>query len=183
MEFITAFDTRILETLYTLRDPQLAQLFSWITELGSTTVMVALVLLVTGALVLRKRYGELAGFATAMIGASIVFPLKHIVERARPDEIFQVYLETGFSFPSGHAAKALVFYGFLAWLLARSQSSVWQRTATTASAVFIIGAIGLSRLYLGLHWTSDVLAGFAIGGFFAWLGVFVAKKLERSAHK
>jgi undecaprenyl-diphosphatase len=90
--------------------------------------------------------------------------LKWSLERERPLNIYSGH-ET-FSFPSGHATTAMMVYGFLAFLLARGRPRHWRALLLSLAGVLIV-AIGLSRLYLGMHWLSDVVAGFALG--LAWI--------------
>jgi len=142
--------------------------------IGGLTLCISLVL------ALRARFAELAGLVISVaLSAGAVYIIKHLVERARPNETFQAYIETGFSFPSGHATMALVLYGFVAWLLWRNTSTIFWRVALSTTAVIVVGTIGFSRLYLGVHWASDVLAGFFLAGFFVWMGIVIAKRFER----
>lgn len=177
---IALFDASVLKALYAMRDPMTAQVFIWVTELGSTTMILGLTIVVGLLFILLRRFPRFLGFAVAVGGtAATVFLLKEIIHRARPDEAFQAYLETGFSLPSGHTALSLAFYGFLAWIL---WHSIPQKNLRVLSLVFLsalIIAIGFSRLYLGVHWMSDVAASAAIAVFFLWTGITIEKKLER----
>jgi len=179
-EIITSIDQTVLESLYAIRDISTVYMLIWITELGGLVVISGLTLCIALALTLKARFAELAGLIISVaLSVGAVYTIKHLVERARPNETFQAYIETGFSFPSGHATMALALYGFIVWLLWRNASTVFWRVALPTSAVIIIGIIGFSRLYLGLHWASDVLAGFALAGFFVRLGIIVVKRFER----
>lgn len=179
-EIITFIDQTVLESLYAIRDISTVYMLIWITELGSKIVIGGLTLCIILVLALRARFVELAGLIISVAGsAGTVYIIKNLVGRARPNETFQAYLETGFSFPSGHATMALALYGFVAWILWHNASTVFWRVALPTAAAIIVGTIGFSRLYLGLHWASDVLAGFALAGFFVWMGIFFIKKFER----
>lgn len=181
MDVIASFDMRVLEALYAVRDPVCVQAFIWITELGSTTVISGLTICTVLILGVRGHIGYLSGIIVTVAGSEgTVFLLKELFERARPDAVFQAYLETGFSFPSGHTALSFAFYGFLAWMLWNTVSSKKLRIVSLIVLAILVPAIGFSRLYLGVHWMSDVLASYFIAGFFLWLGIVVAKKLRTS---
>ena len=92
--------------------------------------------------------------------------LKRIFERVRPD-IFPVIAESGYSFPSGHAMGAICFYGILAYFAGLGLRSKPLRWGLMAAAGIYILLIGLSRVYLGVHYPTDILAGYAAGA--TWL--------------
>mgnify|MGYP003299002075 CR=1 FL=1 len=99
--------------------------------------------------------------------------------RARPEDI-NLIIESGFSFPSGHSMVSLAFYGFFIYLLYHQKWSKIKRLLTCIPLVILVFMIGLSRIYLGVHYASDVLAGFALA--MAYLIIFIKlfyKKMER----
>ena len=101
------------------------------------------------------------------IGLSLV---KEIVQRPRPDESIRLVTESGYSFPSGHSMVSMAFYGFLLWLVWRYEKDpVVKRICMWGYAALIL-LVGISRIYLGVHYASDVLAGFCVS--VAWLGVY-----------
>ena len=176
---MSGIDASVLHALYALRDPSAVQTFIWITELGSTVLIGGIALTAGLWLLLREHISYFAGLCVSVLGtAGFVFALKELIERARPDVMYQAYLESGYSFPSGHAAMSLALYGFLAYLawknLPRKQSIV-----IIVLAIALTGLIGLSRLYLGLHFLSDVLGGYAIAALFLGLGIWVSERLSR----
>lgn len=138
------------------------------TDLGAAGVLVPLVL--AAGLAWRWRRGTwrpLGLLAGAAAGAWMVqVAVKQLVERPRPPAGLALSHATGFAFPSGHATDAAAVYGILAVLLARSGRRA-ARVAAWAAAAGLIALVGLSRLYLGVHWLSDVVAGAALG--IAWL--------------
>lgn len=137
------------------------------TELGGARVCVAIGVAVFAWLAWRRDWAAAAYWAGALIGARLcVMVLKVVFERARPASIYGG-LES-FSFPSGHATSSMVTYGFLAFLLCMRQR--WRvRVPVIAVTVVLVTLIGLSRLYLGMHWLSDVAAGYALG--LAWIAL------------
>jgi undecaprenyl-diphosphatase len=97
-----------------------------------------------------------------MAGAVILnFVLKTSFARTRPLPFFDTPLPSSYSFPSGHALFALCFYGVLAWLIAAGIRSQALRISIWTVAVLLVLLIGLSRIYLGVHYPSDVIAGYA----------------------
>ncbi|MGO4327318.1 phosphatase PAP2 family protein [Cupriavidus sp. 2TAF22] len=136
-----------------------------ITELGGARVSVAVGVTVFAWLAWRRAWVAAAYWVGALVGArACVMVLKLVLERSRPASIYGG-LES-FSFPSGHATSSMVTYGFLAFLLCLRQP--WRiRMPVVALTAVAVTLICLSRLYLGMHWLSDVLAGCALG--LAWI--------------
>ena len=93
--------------------------------------------------------------------------LKDFFMRFRPGIELQLVSENSFSFPSGHAMMAIAFWGALAYLLSKNFSEQWQKTVVIAGGCALIFAISTSRLYLGVHWPTDILGSWILGG--AWL--------------
>lgn len=97
--------------------------------------------------------------------------LKELVQRPRPEDI-NLVVETGFSFPSGHSMVAMAFFGLLVWLVWHYEKDRTMRLACCTGFSLIILLIGISRIYLGVHYASDVLAGFCIS--LAWLAMYTS---------
>ncbi|RSL33993.1 phosphatase PAP2 family protein [Salibacterium salarium] len=152
-----------------IQAPWLSQTMGWITELGSVTWLVTASLLVCVLIffVYKRRMWRILYFATAMIGISVLTKLlKLTFERRRPD-LLEEFDGTGFSFPSGHSTGPIVFYGFLIYLVAKSQWSSWIKWILSGVLSTLVLLIGFSRVYLSVHYVTDVLAGFALG--LSWL--------------
>jgi len=150
-----------------------------VTWLGSTVVLIPLVLIVGGYFVLRRRdWKPLGKLGATLLGAVLLYDLvKHLVARARPPARFEVgYRFSGFAFPSGHAAQGLAVWGMLALLTAGAMPK--RRYVPFVVALLIVLLVGTSRIYLGAHWLSDVLGGYALGGL--WLSLLVTAMLVRS---
>ena len=145
-----------------------------VTELGSTTAMMILaIVLLLSELIARRPWSGITGAATiglASLGNELV---KGLMARARPDLIQPIVVERGYSFPSGHAALSMVGYGVAALLVARSGAPRGVKVAVAIAAGSLVALIGISRVYLGAHFPTDVLAGWLAGGavvmLFAWL--------------
>jgi membrane protein DedA with SNARE-associated domain/membrane-associated phospholipid phosphatase len=147
-----------------------------VTWLGSSVVLVPLLVAVGALFLIRKRdwrpgLALVAAFGGAVVLYNIVKP---VVERPRPPVAHLIGAATGFSFPSGHATGAIALWGMLA-------AVVWARGSSPARglvwpvAIAIVGAVGASRLYLGAHWFTDVLGGYALGGM--WLAILLGAML------
>jgi undecaprenyl-diphosphatase len=145
-----------------------------ITALGSTSVLTLIVILaVSYLLAIRRRLVAIILVASVGGGALLNFLLKASVARPRPDLVAHLVKETSLSFPSGHSANSAVIYLTLAILLASTQTQVRVRWLIIICALLITMIIGLSRVYLGVHWPSDVVAGWAIGATWALFCWFV----------
>lgn len=95
--------------------------------------------------------------------------LKFVIQRPRPDG-FRLATVSGFSFPSGHSMVAMAFFGLLAWFVWRYEKDPRMRRWLVAGFAFVIVMVGLSRVYLGVHYASDVLGGFCVS--MAWLALY-----------
>jgi undecaprenyl-diphosphatase len=128
------------------------------------------------ALALLRRRIEAAWLAAALCGAMLLDPLlKALLHRPRPTIISHLTEASGSSFPSGHALVAAAAYLTLGAMIARHAQSRAGKAAVMAAAVLLVGLIGISRVYLGVHWPSDVIAGWTFGGAWA-LAVMMAKE-------
>jgi undecaprenyl-diphosphatase len=171
-EPIATVDKWVLNHVLYFRTPSLNIIMIIITQLGEwLTVTIASVPIVV-FLILKKRFGSLIGYITAVVGGSILdFILKQFIQRTRPISDATLIEVGGFSFPSGHAMLSMVFYGMISYFLIRYIKSWKYRILIVISVGFLIFLIGLSRIYLQVHYLSDVLAGYS-GGFF-WLTICV----------
>jgi membrane-associated phospholipid phosphatase len=161
-----SFDKTLLLGIRQWANPVLDSLMLKITHLGDPGFIIGVVLASLIWLWWKQCYLQAKMFAVACLGALILNQgLKLLFAKARPVLWQQLITETSFSFPSGHALGSIVIYGFLAYLLA-TQLPRFSRWIYVAS-IGVIAAIGFSRLYLGVHWPTDVLAGYAVG--FLWL--------------
>jgi membrane-associated phospholipid phosphatase len=150
-----------------VRDPALdgpLGFLATITELGSTgaVTIVAGITLAVGALVGPWRHGAL-GAATIAAASVAVQVTKAGIRRERPDVLDPLVVEHGFSFPSGHATLSMVGYGTLAILVSRSRLPVAARILFMGLAGVVVFLVGLSRVWLGAHYPSDVVAGWTTG--------------------
>lgn len=141
-----------------------ADAMKWITHLGSTPVVVTALALTAAIDYIRRRSLEVFVFVAAIALGEILLNnlLKLIVHRERPS-VLRLVSAHGYSFPSGHTAAATAGWLAIALILGRNQSRV-TRAVLTGVAVLIAIAVATSRALLGVHWLTDVIAGFALGG-------------------
>ncbi|MEH2289857.1 phosphatase PAP2 family protein [Nostoc sp.] len=171
------FDTTFLLWLHQFANPNLDNLMVFITNLGnpSTVVVVAGISIL---LLWWRRYQEEAkAFVFACLGGLILNTgLKLFFSKPRPELWHRLISEKSFSFPSGHALGSMVLYGFIAYELAIHYPTFSK--VIYSWTVILIAAIGISRLYLGVHWPTDIIAGYGVG--FLWLMICITMlKLQK----
>ena len=165
-EQTTELDTAILQSIYELHTPLLNQIMTGITFLGNGSTLIFISCIVMIFLLLSRKF--VSAFTLIIVtsgGIGLNVCLKNIFARVRPALWERVVEVDVFSFPSGHAMVSLVVYGFIGYLLIanfRPFSSV-----ILFFTALLILAIGFSRLYLGVHWPTDIIAGYAAG--LVWL--------------
>lgn len=174
---IIAADIRIANLIPLFRSPELIKFFFWITLLGKWQVLLGFMGAVIGTLwILEKRWYIIPLFLS-FAGSEVFTTLgKTIFHRPRPD--LQVYAEHSFSFPSGHATLAVSFYGFITYLLISSVSGWRAKVNLFFGGVIVIFLIGVSRLYLGVHYLSDVWSGYLVGALWLLIGISLSKYLQ-----
>ncbi len=161
---IQRIDAAVYEWFGSRRTPFTSALFVTITTVGGAVGMAALVATVLAVLITRRRFRWAAYLAITSAGGALLNQLlKFHFVRQRPDLKAAVLGAMGYSFPSGHAMSGTIILGALAYLAARSIREWKNKSAALAALATLALAIGVSRVYLGVHWTSDVGAGFAAG--------------------
>lgn len=167
------FDEGVIASV---RSEPLVAPFGWLhaaTDLGSTA-WVAMLAIAVGIVEIaagRLRVG-LAAAATIGLASLANSSLKLVVARARPDDMAPIVVEPGYSFPSGHSISAMVAYGVIAILVGRSGLPLVLRVTVVGLLASLVVVVGLSRVYLGAHYPTDVLGGWLMG--FAWVTLFAA---------
>ncbi|MBM6576443.1 phosphatase PAP2 family protein [Microvirga sp. SRT01] len=160
-----AWDQTILTNLRAWGGPRwLGKVAVDLTALGGGTVLTLAVALVAGLLLVRRLWLTAAAIVVACAsGAWLVGLAKDIVGRTRPDVVAHLVPVSSASFPSAHAANSAIVYLTLAALASQVAPEPPIRRYLMTCAILLVGAIGLSRVYLGVHWPSDVLAGWSFG--------------------
>jgi undecaprenyl-diphosphatase len=178
--WVRNFDFTIRNKVHEYATPTLTKWMIWISFIGGDGLIAAAVLSIT--LFLAFRWRRAAVWMLVNISGTLILDLtlKYSFARLRPTPFFVPMPRTP-SFPSGHSLFSFCFYGVLAGLLAdRIESRQWQVLIWTFAAV-LVGAIGLSRIYLGVHYPSDVLAGYLTGTL--WVSTMVALDRMRKRRK
>lgn len=173
-------ETRVLLWIHAQATPALDVLFKISHVIGSEPFCIALVLAFAAWHGRRgERLEALVWIALGLTTYALVEGLKPALARARPELWPRIVAQSGYSFPSGHALASATLYPLLAWMLSRRDAA--RSAPLFAAAVGLAFFIGLGRLYLGVHWPSDVLAGWLLGGAQALLGIQWLRRRERSA--
>lgn len=166
------FDNYVYHMISKIITPSLTELVKIITFFGSSEFLIS----IAGILLIFLFTNEKYSFNSSMIIINLILSavlnegLKHIIQRSRPDILRLIDIH-GFSFPSGHSMVSMSFYGLLIFLCLRNYKSRWKYIIILFFGILIL-SIGLSRIYLGVHFVSDVLGGFCLG--IAWIGAFSA---------
>ena len=169
---IVHVDTRLANWLHAHSTPWLTDVFKVVTTLGNGLFLLAVCLVGSLWLAWRRRHADVVLLVAAFCGGEVLtFALKQGFHRERPFFPDPLATERTFSFPSGHATVSMAVYGAVAFIAARELSSWRASLACLVGAGALVAAIGFSRLYLGVHYLSDVLAGLA--GGLAWLLVCI----------
>lgn len=150
---------------------ELTYIFLWITTLGEWEVTTSAATIATLLLLRWKRKAYILPLWVALVGSQCsTFLLKIFFHRARPE--YAMYTENSFSFPSGHAAVALAFYGYLAYVLFRNLHTRPSKMIAICAGTALTLALGFSRIYLGVHFVGDVVGGYTLGAL--WLLVAIS---------
>lgn len=131
----------------------------FITNFGGAIFLIGLTVILF-FIIKNKKIG-LSIFSNLVIVTVLNQLLKYILQRPRPTE-YRIINESGYSFPSGHSMISMAFYGYLIYLIYKYVKNKYVKWTSIILLSILIGLIGLSRIYLGVHYTSDVLAGFLI---------------------
>ena len=164
-----ALDKDSFDLLHSLRSPQLTVFFKTITQLGSAPAYALLIPVIGLVLYYRGHKWSTSIQSIIVLISSFLLnvALKHFVARPRPINALRLVEASSYSFPSGHAMSAIALYGFLIYLVYRFMPfNIWRAGAVFSLSTLIL-LIGISRVYLGVHYASDVLAGFVVG--LSWL--------------
>ena len=156
------FDKAVQNFFFSLRGPVQNVIVSTLTHMSDTVTIIGLCLVLL-LLPNRKTYG-LPVSAACLGGLAIFKPMKHLVLRARPDVSLRLIEESGYSFPSGHSVTSVIFYGLLLYLIQKNCKNEKIKAALSWICGILAVTIGPSRIYVGVHWPTDVLAGWCIGG-------------------
>src|SRR5919107_5197643 len=170
---IVRFDWVLDDYLHSHATPLLTTFFLIVTAFGSLEAMVILGVVVAAFLARGRRWTLIGTWLAAVAGSAVLdWLLKGLFQRPRPHFAHPLVVETSYSFPSGHAMESFVAYGMVAYLAVLLWLRSWEaRVAAVCGAALVVVLIGFSRMYLGVHYFSDVVAGYAAGG--VWLSALI----------
>jgi len=174
-----AWDLKIFQLIQPLRNPANNRLMLFITFLGKHQFLIPANLLLIGLFFFLSRHHWYA-FNMLVLSLSsllLMLLLKQLFRRKRP-ELPLLFAAKGMSFPSGHAMMSTCFYGFLSHILLQSNYGPVLQIFLGIACIALILGIGFSRVYLQVHYLSDVIAGFIIGTAWLYLALQVFNKLE-----
>ena len=172
-------DRQITNVLFAFRSVLGVQIFYVITSLASASAGIILMSFLIGILFWRKEWlSALVAFLGFVSAELVTFFLKIFFHRARPDIFLRAISEDSYSLPSGHATTAAFVFGYLGYLFFLRFSSKKKRALILFLVLVIVFLIDLSRMYLGVHYLSDVLAGNAIGFFFLFITIAIDRCLR-----
>ena len=129
------------------------------------------------ALLARRRWMDALMFASVLVPVVVNMALKEIIDRPRPDMTILISPPTSPGFPSGHAEYAALLFLFLFYLAGELVGPRWLRWPLRVVLLLAILAVGASRVYLGVHWPSDVLGGYLLGALWVWAVLWARKRL------
>lgn len=177
--WLTRLDSKVAQFFHGHGVPWLVHSFEVVTFFGSASTLAVLGLAVTLVLCSVRRWALLLGWAAALVGTGLLdTTLKGVVRRLRPKLPQPWVTEPGWSFPSGHAMGSFVAYGFLAYLLTRIAPAHFPRRTAIALLAGLVLLIGFSRIYLGVHFLSDVIGGYAAAAVWLTFCVLVTHRTQ-----
>ena len=178
------FDEVTRAAIHQLASPTLTIVMRGFSFVGSTIALTLGTIIVVVRFAMKKWGREAKLFAITMIGAALLnITLKLTFKRARPEPFFNLTLPETYSFPSGHSLTSAVFFGALAAILTARIKSKRVRVAIWIVSTFMFVTIGFSRIYLGVHHTTDVIAGFAAALIWILVVRFVEIQLKKAIHR
>ncbi len=169
---LVRYDRAIADYLHSLATPPLTTFFLVVTTFGSIEAIAFLGVVVAAFFAWRRQWFIVGTWLAGVAGSAVLnHLLKGLFARPRPFFEHPLLIESSYSFPSGHAMESFVVYGMLAYFAVLALKTWRARTAVVFAAALLVVLIGLSRMYLGVHYFSDVLAGYAAGG--VWLSALI----------
>ncbi|MEK7628238.1 MAG: phosphatase PAP2 family protein [Patescibacteria group bacterium] len=176
-EVLREMDYYFSHMVLALRDSDIATyIFTGVTLLADVRFILAATVVASLALYLWHNRTYIFPLWISVVGSTIFSVIvKEYVQRPRPD--ISLFVENSFSFPSGHATVAMVFYGFLMYfLISRAQSQIYKFLVAFLGLLTVL-AVGFSRVYFGVHYLSDVLGGYLVGMYWLLIAILLSQWL------
>lgn len=183
-ESIASFDTAVIAFVQGLETPWLTSIMKVFTWIGSGYVVASIALIGFIVLYFVLHYRQQAFLLIVVIAGSVIFNsvLKNYFKRERP-EIHRILDANGFSFPSGHSMMAFALYAILAYIAWRNVRTMTSRVVLLLFTAFMIIIIGASRIYLGVHYPSDIVGGFAVSALWVTIAITVYAYFQHKREK
>lgn len=174
---VLSFDTAIREWVYARRNPGLNRVLITITYLGNWQMVSLMGIFLLMVKSTRMNMG--IPFAVISLSSIVVYKAaKEIFQRPRPDFAVRLIEEGGYSFPSGHSMNGLVCYGILIYLIRRYCKNRKLANVLTGLLGFLIIAIGRSRVYVGVHYPTDIIGGWSLGAAYLCIAIIILEKVR-----
>ncbi len=168
-------DQAIYQFVISFRCTFLDSYFTFITKFGNPVMVLVLVFFFL--LVFRNQYGIFLGVSASSCGV-INFMIKHLIKRNRPIGL-KLISQGGYSFPSGHAMISVCVYGYLLYCVIQKVNNKFLKVGLSIALVFLILSIGISRIYVGVHYPTDVIAGYSL----ATILVFIVTEIQKRIYE
>lgn len=175
IDFLISLDKQINIAIPALRSAWLTKIFYYLTLLGNWPIAAIAVILFSAILWFKNGKKYLFPFYLVVVGSSLSGQIiKLIFHRFRP--VAEMIKENTYSFPSGHATLAVALYGFITYFLWHRTLKSKNKTLILVFGAILILLIGFSRIYLGVHYLSDVLAGYLLGSTWLIIGILIIER-------
>jgi len=171
-EKLIQFDLRVINMFSIFRTDSLNQIMLFVTYLAKAEIITVGTIVFSLILILIRKWRLLNALLISVLGGELfVWIIKNIMDRPRPSLTNALVAESSYSFPSGHTFVAIAFYGLLVYFVIQSERNKFLKIISFLAGLVLIVWIGLSRIYLGAHWPSDVFASLAAGT--AWITIII----------
>ncbi|MGN9164926.1 phosphatase PAP2 family protein [Tissierellaceae bacterium HCP3S3_D8] len=170
------FDISILEFLHSGTSPIVFKIMKFISFIGSGKFLLPIIGVIVLYLIIKKKYYIAKLLLAGTIGSySVNFILKILFHRIRPIEFFRVN-QSGYSFPSGHSMVSMSMYLMIAYILTRDEDDLKKKRFLYVLSIILVLLMGFSRLYLGVHWPTDVIGGYIVGYIVYYISIRIIKE-------
>lgn len=171
-QWVTAFDIKWNDRIQSFVSEGKTSFIMNATEIGNIKVIILLTIAIVIILFIMKKYAEglWLGGTMLLCGVIAVKVLKSVIDRDRP-EILQLITKTNESFPSGHSVGTTIFFGLIALVAALAAIKAWQKWVISLVSLVLIFFIFVTRIYLGVHFPTDVIGGFFFGMASLWISI------------
>lgn len=174
------FDQRVITEISNIVTPKTKSFMIFISFLGSAKFYIPVCLVLIYRFFKKKQLLNIVALLSAVLGSALInLIVKSYFRRIRPEEFFQIK-QLGFSFPSGHSMVGICAYFMFVYLLLRKKPWDIKTVIVWTFTVIFVMLIGISRIYLGVHWPTDVIGGFALGFVWYYINILIINKFSKS---